>query len=124
MLLCMLAMNKHTLVVALKLGWDSADRICICSRAFSRNDALLKFELTCHLQIEPPLLHDHIKTGKVFIAEVKTRLRHLRIDHFLEDLHVRGSVALHSIDKATITISTNRKELQVKLVCKNSLILR
>ena len=114
MLLCMLAMNKHTLVVALKLGWDSADRICICSRAFSRNDALLKFKLTSHLQIEPPLLHDHIKTGKVFVTEVKTRLRHLCIDNFLEDLHVRGSVALHTINKATITISTIRKNYRLR----------
>ena len=63
MLLRMLAMNKHTLVVALKLGRNSADRVCICTLAFSRNDALLKFELTGHLQIESSLLHDNIKTG-------------------------------------------------------------
>ena len=113
MLLSMLAMNKHTLVVALKFSWDSANRVSICSRAFSRNDALLKFKLTGHLQIEPPLLHDHIKTGKVFVAEVKTRFWHVRIDHFLEDLHVRGSVALHTIDKATITISTIRKNYRL-----------
>ena len=105
----MLAMNKYALVVALKLGRNSADRVCISSLAFSRNDALLKFELTGHLQIEPSLLHDHIKTGEVFVAEVKTRLGHVCIDHFLEDLHICGGIALHTIDKAAITISTIRK---------------
>ena len=107
MLLSLLAMNEYALIIALKLSRDSANRVRICSRAFSCDDALLKFELTCHLQIEPSLLHDHIKTGKVFVAEVKTWLWHMCIDHFLEDLHISSGIALHAIDKATITISTN-----------------
>ena len=84
MLLGMLAVDEHALVVALELGRDSADRVRVCSRVLSRDDPLLKFELTSHLQIESPLLHDHIKAGEVLVAEVKTGFGHVRIDHFLE----------------------------------------
>ena len=106
MLLSLLAMNEYALIIALKLSRDSANRVRICSRAFSCDDALLKFELTCHLQIEPSLLHDHIKAGKVFVAEVKTRLGHVCIDHFMENLDVGRSVSNDSLDKAMVAIGT------------------
>ena len=84
MLLGVLTVDEHALVVALELGRDSADRVRVCSRVLSRDNPLLKFELTGHLQIKSSLLHDHIKAGLVLVAEVKTRLGHVRIDHFLE----------------------------------------
>ena len=50
------------------------------------------------------MLHNDIEASQVFISEVQTRLRHVNVNHFIEDLDVGGGVAADSLDETLVTI--------------------
>ena len=94
------------MIVALKLGWDSCLRVCICTLILTRNQSGLQLDIARHLHVKSSLLHNHIKTGLVFFAEVQAGLGHVCIDHFMENLDVGRSVSNDSLDEAMVAVGT------------------
>ena len=48
------------------------------------------------------MLHNDIEASQVFISEVQTRLRHVNVNHFIEDLDVGGGVAADSLAETLV----------------------
>ena len=94
------------MIVALKLGWDSCFRVCICTLILTRNQSGLQLDIARHLHVKSSLLHNHIKASLVFFAEVQAGLGHVCIDHFMENLDVGRSVANDSLDEAMVAVGT------------------
>ena len=106
LLLAEFAWHKDGLIVAFKLGWDSCLWVCVCALILTRNHTRLQLDVARHLHVKSSLLHNHIKAGLVFFAEVQAGLGHVCIDYFMENLDVGCSVANDSLDKTMVAIGT------------------
>ena len=106
LLLAELSWHEDSLIVALKFGRDSRHWICVSSRVLTSDEASLKFDIACHLQVESSLFHDHIKASLIFFSEVQAGLWHMHVDDLTEHLDVGGGISYDSLDKAMVTIST------------------
>ena len=111
MLLAELTWYEDSRVISLELGRDASDGIGISASTFSCNDALVKLDLTCDVQVVATLLHDHIETGQILIPEVHAWLGHVSVDDLVEDLHVGGCVAHDALNEALVTIRTETSKV-------------
>ena len=76
MLAAELSRYENGLIVALKLRWDASDRVGIGASVFTSNQTLLQFHLASQCEVKAALLHYHILTGEIIIAEVERWLWH------------------------------------------------
>lgn len=98
--------HKNRLVVALQLSGNARNGVRISACVFSSDQTLLHLDLTRELQVESSLLHYHVVTRHVLVTEVQTRLGHVCVDHFVEQLDVGRRIAQDALHVALVTLCT------------------